>query len=200
LTSPQPPEGAGALSPRDQALLKLTRLMAEYPEPEEPEEADPGAPLIDISELAETRPAPKALKPARRSARPAAKPERAAHRGLGLLGHILQALIVLLVVVWVFLLGVLVGRSRPEEKALAGWLEKAVGWAETRPRGLGPTAIIQPLPDRPPNPDEPPSPPPDEPGLAEPEFDEPEGQAALPEAAPAPMAGPSGEAPAAAGP
>jgi len=201
LTSSQPPEAVGALSPRDQALLKLTRLLAEYPEPEEPEEAaDPGAPLIDISELAETRPAPKALKPARRPGRAAAKPERAAHRGLGLLGHILQALIVLLVVVWVFLLGVLVGRSRPEEKALAGWLEKAVGWAEARPAGPGPAAEIEP----PTGPAEPSSPPPDEPGPAEPEFDEPEGPAAVPEAAPLAgppdSAGPSDEAPAAAEP
>ncbi|MDR2935218.1 MAG: hypothetical protein LBV70_04990, partial [Candidatus Adiutrix sp.] len=121
--SPRQPETAGALSPRDQALLKLARLMAENPEPEE--DAEDVGPLIDVNELAETWAAARPLKPARRPFRPAAKPKRpAASRGLGLLGHLLQALIVILVIVWVFLLGILVGRSRTEEKRLAGWLEK----------------------------------------------------------------------------
>jgi cell division septation protein DedD len=165
--------------------------MAEDPEPEE---AAPGSgPLIDISELVETGPAARAvrpLKPARRPARPEAG--RTANRGLGLLGHILQALIVLLVVVWVFLLGVLVGRSRPEEKALAGWLEKTIGWAGARP-GASPTAQSQPPTDRPPHPA---GPAPVDPGRAEPDPSEPEVLKAAPE--PAALAGPADEAPPAA--
>ena len=183
-TSPRPPEGA--LSPRDQALLKLTRLMAEDPEPGE---AAPG-PLIDISELAETGPAARPLKPTRRPARP----ERAAGRGLGLLGHILQALIVLLVVVWVFLLGVLVGRSRPEEKALAGWLEKTIGWTGARPAGFSPK--IQPPADQPRIQAAPGDPGRAEPARPEPESGDPAGLTTAPE--PAAVAGPTDEAPPAA--
>jgi cell division septation protein DedD len=184
--SPRPPEKADALSPRDQALLKLARLMAENQEPAGA--AEDAGPLIDVSELAETRPAAKPLKPARRPSRRSAKPERPASRGLGLLGHILQALIVLLVVVWVFLLGVLVGRSRPEDKRLAGWLEKAAGWAQPRPAIQTPVAQIQP----PPGPALIPAPV-AAPGRAEPEFAEPEGGTAAPEPGPAGEPGPTGE-------
>ena len=193
MKNPAPPtslEIIDALSPRDQALLKLTRLMAEDTEPGE---ADPGAPLIDISELAETGAAARPLKPARRLALPMPRPEpkrTAAGRGLGLLGHILQALIVLLVVVWVFLLGVLVGRSRPEEKGLAGWLEKAVAWAEARSASPSPPAKIRPEPGRPPQ-AAPAPPPPVEPGRAEPEFGPPEDLAAAPAATPAAAAAPA---------
>jgi cell division septation protein DedD len=179
------PEEADALSQRDQALLKLERLMAENPAPEET--AEDGGALIDVSELADTKTAAKPLKPARRPARPAARPKRPAKQGPGLLGHILQGLIVLLVVVWVFLLGVLVGRSRPEEKGLAGWLEKAVGWVQPRPAALSPVAEVKPYRV----PAEPAPAPLDASGRAEAEFDEPEEW--TPESAPAGLAEPAGE-------
>jgi cell division septation protein DedD len=190
--SPRPPEKADALSPRDQALLRLERLMAENHAPEEA--AEEAGPLIDVSELAETRPAAKPGPSARRHSRRADGPERPARRGLGLLGHVLQALIVLLVVVWVILLGVLVGRSRPEEKRLAGWLEKAVGWAQPRPAIQSPVAQIQPPPGLAQILAEPLPAPSDAPGRAEPEFNEPGGDTAVPEFGPTDLAGPAGEA------
>jgi cell division protein FtsN len=114
----------------------------------------------------------------------------------------LQALIVLLVIVWVFLLGVLVGRSRPEEKRLAGWLEKAVGWAQPRPAVLNPDAPIQTPPGLGLTPAEPaPAPPGGAPDPAAPASNEPEGLTKAPEpdpavteSAPADLAGPADEA------
>jgi cell division septation protein DedD len=188
-TKPNPrlPEGADTMSQRDQALLKLERLMAENPAPEEA--AEDGGALIDINELADAKTAIKPLKSARRPSRPAARPKRPASQGPGLLGHILQALIVLLVVVWVFLLGVLVGRSRPEEKGLAAWLEKAVGWVQPRPAALKPIAEVQPYLTR--IPAEPAPGPPASAGRAESEFVVPEG--GPPESAPAGLTEPDSE-------
>lgn len=183
------------LSPRDQTLLKLERLMAEE-QPPEPAAAEDGGDLIDPGELTETGPAARP-EPARRPrpARPAARrPPRPAGRSAGHLGRALEVFIVLLVVVWVFLLGVLVGRSRPEESGhrLVGWLEKLAGWAPPRPLLLSP----EPAPPQAPNPGptDRPAGPAEVPGRSGPELDEPAARTALPGAEPAEEepAGPSG--------
>ena len=133
-----PPETAETLSQRDLALLKLGRLMADN-HPPEPEAAESDGDLIDISKLAEARlgahPRHRHRTAGRpgRAARPTAKPETRPARGL--LWRAVEVFIVLVVVVWVFVLGVLVGRSRPEENEhhLVVWLEKMAGWAPPRP-------------------------------------------------------------------
>jgi len=101
--------------------------MAEN-QPSLPEtEAGEDAPLIDINELAET----SSVRPA--EPKPPPRPGgrgRVAGRKDGAFWQTLQVLIILLIVVWIFLLGVLVGRSRLGESdlGLAGWLEK-MGWS-----------------------------------------------------------------------
>jgi cell division septation protein DedD len=173
------------LSRRDQDLLKLGRLLAEN-KPKKPAPEPPGPDktpdkTVGTDEPAETRPAD----PARRGLLGLANP-----LGLtGPLGQAFQVFIVLLVVVWVFLLGVLVGRSRPEESGhrLVGWLEKIAGWTPAPPVVLSPPEeepMVQPMVLQPMvvQPRVTPSPPPSYDSIAaEPEFDVPEEWAPIPD-------------------
>jgi len=148
----------GPLSRRDLDLLNI-RLPAENPKPE-------AAPKPETAEAVEA-PAPAAGRPAGWFAGP--------------LGQALQVFVVLLVIVWVFLLGVLVGRGRPEESGhqLVGWLEKMAGWSQTPPVVIDP-ADEPPPPDSPKAPAARPAPPPPiAPDRTE--FDEPEEWTPLPD-------------------
>ena len=105
--------------------------------------------------------------------------ERALAKFARLLGRVLEGFIVLLALAWVFILGVMVGRSRPEESGhrLVLWLEKAAGWGAPRP------AFISGDPET-----RPPQFSPGEPRAAPAAFAEPEAiPEALPEAAEEPL-------------
>jgi hypothetical protein len=112
-------------------------------QPPETEAAEEDGDLIDISKLPEAKPG-GLRRPAGRvqAARPTAKP------GRSLLWRIMEVFTVLLVVAWVFLLGVLVGRNRPEESGhrMVIWLEKMAGWAPPQPILIDPAAEIRPAP------------------------------------------------------
>ncbi|MDR2726349.1 MAG: SPOR domain-containing protein [Candidatus Adiutrix sp.] len=155
------PKTPGSLSRRDQDLLKLSRLLAENKPPKKPAAArEPEADKADGA--------------------PGQEPGRPAGWFTGPLGQALQVSIILLVVVWVFLLGVLVGRNRPEESShrLVGWLEKMAGWAQSPPVVLSPADEIPP-PAAPRAAAARPAPPPAAPDR--PEFDEPEEWTPLPD-------------------
>gem|GEM_PF-2874883 len=117
------------LSQRDQALLKVSRLLEESRPPAPEAEAEDA--LVNLCDLAETSPITPPRRPLR-PARPAVNP----------LWRALEVIIILVVVVWVFLLGVLVGRSRLGEdgQGLAGWLENKSGRD-------APALIIRPAPE-----------------------------------------------------
>ncbi|MDR3038526.1 MAG: SPOR domain-containing protein [Candidatus Adiutrix sp.] len=142
---------ASGLSRRDRTLLRLERLLAENLLPTMDETEDRSAPeeaetIPDIAALVESSPALRALtapptplspKKGRRPARRAGgKPGSA--RPSPLL-QALQVFIILLVVVWVFLLGVLVGRSQLRED---GWGQDLMTWLGKKADGNEPPRLI----------------------------------------------------------
>jgi cell division septation protein DedD len=178
----KPPNPALTLSRRDQDLLKLGRLLAENKPKKSP--APPPSPAPEPDKTNGDPAEPKPATPARRGPLGLTSP-----LGLtGPMGQAFQVFIVLLVVVWIFLLGVLVGRNRPEESGhrLVGWLEKLAGWTPAPPVVLSPPEEEPMVPPkvqpRVVQPGVLPSPPPSYDSIAaEPEFDEPEEWTPLPD-------------------
>ncbi|MDR0882367.1 MAG: SPOR domain-containing protein [Candidatus Adiutrix sp.] len=151
MTTESPSPAPNALSRRDQTLARLEKLLSEQflppPEEETAEEASP-AELVDLEEAVEGGRLPTRPRSARPGARPRAnsknQPSEPVQKHLSFFSALLQALIMIFVLAWVFLLGVMVGREHLWQAGpghdLVTWLEEKAGWA-AKP---GPTIVLDP--------------------------------------------------------
>ncbi len=139
-----PYDESSPLSRRDQTLARLDKLLSEQYITPPPEEliSDEEIPedLVDLEEVVEEaklppRPRPdrpRALEPRPPAVAPARPAEVEKKSRLSVASAVLQGLILIFVLAWVFLLGVLVGRGHLWQTGFGHdvvvWVEQKVGW------------------------------------------------------------------------